>query len=270
MTIWYRQGAASVENGSTAVVGTLTGWLNQVKPGDGITFDSGGTWHEVAAVESNTALSLATEYAGETVSSGAYAIDRRSPQWSLASDLAVKVAALLGSITTLILTSGKPNDGIGNNGAIAFDPEAQLFYFKAGSAWDEGTSIQGEPGPQGDIGQKGPTGNAGWTAVEAVIADDERRVRMVVDWIGGEGDKPATGKYLGASGWVDDIADAVNVRGPAGAGNGDVVGPGATVEDGEIAVFDGATGEAVRGSGVNISEISSIPDPVAMAIVFGA
>lgn len=161
MTIWYRQGSASVENGSTSVTGTLTGWLNQVKPGDGITFDGGGTWHEVASVEGNTALRLATEYAGETVAGAAYAIDRRSPQWSLASDLAVKVATLLGSITTLILTSGKPNDGIGNNGAIAFDPEAQLFYFKSDSAWGEGTSFKGEMGPEGPQGVPGEQGDAG-------------------------------------------------------------------------------------------------------------
>jgi len=313
MTIWYRQGTASVSNGSRAVTGTLTGWLNQVKPGDGITFDDGGTWHEVASVEGNTALTLATEYGGETVSGAAYAIDRRSPQWSLASDLAVKVASLLGSITTLILTSGKPNDGIGNNGAIAFDPEAQKFYFKAGGEWDAGTSVKGDggwspvfglvadddrivmqvadwtggegdkpavdfyvgasgltetigeavdvrgaQGATGADGSDGADGNDGWSPILAAVADSDRRVFRVVDWVGGEGTKPATGKYLGPSGWVDDIGDALNVRGPAG--EGDMTGPGATVANNEIAVFDGTSGSDLKGSGAAISTDGALSD----------
>jgi len=306
MTVWYRQGTASVENGSTSVSGTLTGWLNQVKAGDGITFDGGGTWHEVASVESNTALTLASDYAGETVSAGAYAIDRRSPQWTLASDLAVKVAALLGSITTLILTSGKPNDGIGNNGAIAFDPEAQLFYFKADSAWGEGESFKGDGGwspafglvadgdrivmqvadwvggegdkpatgayvgadgltetigdavdIRGAEGDPGDPGSDGWSPILAAVADSDRRVFRVVDWVGGEGTKPATGKYLGSSGLVDAVGDGTDVRGPAGSGAGDVTGPGATTVAGEIAVFSDTTGEAIEGAGVTIGAIGA-------------
>jgi len=209
MTIWYRQGTVSVENGSTAVNGTLTGWLNQVKAGDGITFDDGGSWHEVASVESNTALTLATEYPGEAVSGAAYAIDRRSPQWSLASDLAVKVAALLGRITTVLLTDGKPNDGIGNDGAIAFDPDAQLFYFKSGGAWDEGTSFKG------DKGDKGDDGLSGWAPVLAVVLHGQRAVLAVTSWIGGSGEAPGTG-YLSAEGITANIDEAIDVRGVAG------------------------------------------------------
>jgi len=313
MAIWYRQGAASVENGATSVTGTLTGWLNQVKPGDGITFDDGCSWYEIAAEPvSNTALVLATPYAGETVSGAAYAIDRRSPQWSLASDLAVKVAALLGKITTLLLTNGKPNDGIGNDGAIAFDSGAQLFYFKSGGEWDEGTSLKGDggwspvfalasdgerrvlqvvdwvggesekppvdlyvgvsgltetigeaadvrgaQGVSGDDGSDGADGNDGWSPILAAIADSDRRVFRVVDWVGGEGTKPAAGKYLGPSGLVDAVGDGTDVRGPAGSGAGDVVGPGATVIAGEIAVFSDTTGEAIEGAGVTIGAIGA-------------
>lgn len=322
MTIWYRQGSASVENGSTSVTGTLTGWLNQVKAGDGITFDDGGSWYEVASVEGNTALTLATEYGGETVAGAAYAIDRRSPQWSLASDLAVKVATLLGSITTLILTSGKPNDGIGNNGAIAFDPDAQLFYFKADSAWSEGESFKGDGGwspafglvadgdrivmqvadwvggdgdkPAVDLyvgasgltetigeavdvrgaqgatgadGNDGADGSDGWSPILAAAADSDRRVFQVVDWVGGEGTKPATGKYLGPSGLVDAVGDGTDVRGPAGSGAGDVVGPGATTVAGEIAVFSDTTGEAIEGAGVTIGGIASAIDGKMDAII---
>ena len=61
---------------------------------------------------------------------------------------------------------------------------------------------------------RGPSGSNGWTAIEAVVSDGERRVRRITDWVGGTGTKPATGAYLGASGHVVDIADATDVRGP--------------------------------------------------------
>ena len=60
-------------------------------------------------------------------------------------------------------------------------------------------------------------GDDGWTPVFAVVADGERRVQRVVDWTGGSGTKPATGKYVGTGGFVDAIADGVDIRGPAGA-----------------------------------------------------
>src|SRR5690606_1656120 len=59
----------------------------------------------------------------------------------------------------------------------------------------------------------------------------ERRVFQVADWTGGEGDKPATGGYIGATGIVTDIADAVDVRGPEGP-QGPQGPPGADGADG--------------------------------------
>jgi hypothetical protein len=38
----------------------------------------------------------------------------------------------------------------------------------------------------------------------------------VVDWVGGEGSKPATGDYIGPSGLVSNIASAVDIRGAQG------------------------------------------------------
>lgn len=59
-------------------------------------------------------------------------------------------------------------------------------------------------------------GNKGWTPVFAVVANGERRVQQVVDWQGGEGPKPTTGKYVGRTGFVSVIADAIDIRGPIG------------------------------------------------------
>ncbi|TDT94931.1 hypothetical protein DFO45_2689 [Azorhizobium sp. AG788] len=59
-------------------------------------------------------------------------------------------------------------------------------------------------------------GDRGWLPVLAAKNDGARRVHQVVDWAGGEGAKPATGSYVGATGLVSAIGDAVDVRGPQG------------------------------------------------------
>jgi hypothetical protein len=98
---WYRQGTVSVANGSTAVVGTLTGWTNQARPEDAITFDGGSTWHEIASVNSNTSITLAVPYPGTTVSGGAYAIQRLGRGHGLVTGLSAQIATLLAQIPTL-------------------------------------------------------------------------------------------------------------------------------------------------------------------------
>ena len=125
----------------------------------------------------------------------------------------------------------------------------------AGADGADGTNgadgAQGPDGPQGQSGadgSDGADGNDGWTAVLANVADGARIVQQVVDWVGGQGAKPATGKYVGPTGLVDTAAEAVNVRGPAGSGSGDVTGP-ASSTDGHVALFDGATGKALKGGG---------------------
>ncbi len=59
-------------------------------------------------------------------------------------------------------------------------------------------------------------GNRGWTPVFGVVTDGSRRVQQVIDWQGGEGTKPAIGKYVGPTGLVDTAAAAVDIRGPVG------------------------------------------------------
>lgn len=59
-------------------------------------------------------------------------------------------------------------------------------------------------------------GNRGWTPVFGVVTDGSRRVQQVIDWQGGEGTKPAIGKYVGPTGLVDTAGAAVDIRGPEG------------------------------------------------------
>lgn len=64
----------------------------------------------------------------------------------------------------------------------------------------------------------------GWSPILAVAADGARRVLQVVGWEGGTGTAPATGLYVGASGYVALIADGVDISGGSGAGIGIQVG----------------------------------------------
>lgn len=59
-------------------------------------------------------------------------------------------------------------------------------------------------------------GGTGWSPVLSLVADGDRRVFQVVNWVGGSGTPPATGEYIGTSGLVSSISSAVDVRGSPG------------------------------------------------------
>lgn len=66
-------------------------------------------------------------------------------------------------------------------------------------------------------GGDGSDGEDGWSPVIAVVTDSARRVLQLADWTGGTGTEPASPRYLGASGFVTDIVDGVDIRGATGA-----------------------------------------------------
>lgn len=94
--MWYRDGTVSLTAGSTAVTGTGTLWLGQVRPGDLITFDAGHSFQEVGAVASNTGLTLATPHAGATMAGAPYAIIRNFTG-TLPARIAADIADLVRS-----------------------------------------------------------------------------------------------------------------------------------------------------------------------------
>lgn len=83
--------------------------------------------------------------------------------------------------------------------------------------WQEFSGVKGE---QGDKGETGNSGTSAWTMELAIVVSGERRVMQVVDWFGGSGQKPATGLYVGATGFVSSPEAATDIRGPQGAGSG--------------------------------------------------
>lgn len=101
-------------------------------------------------------------------------------------------------------------------------------------------------------------GANGWTPVTAEVPDGARVVKQIVDWIGGTGTKPPTGKYVGPTGWVDTAAEATNVRGPGGAGSGDVVGPASSTNNG-VAIWDGTSGKLLSdGPGIGVGSAGDL------------
>ncbi|RME68259.1 MAG: hypothetical protein D6782_01395, partial [Alphaproteobacteria bacterium] len=145
MTLWLRTGTVDVTNGSTAVIGTGTNWISQVNVGDFFSIDQ-SKFYEVAAVNSNTSITISPAYAETTATGQTYAIARVSPKWSLASSTATRVADLLAiteaGVNTIRTVSGTPLPSIGTDGDYAIDPAAGLLYGpKAAGAWPAGVSI---------------------------------------------------------------------------------------------------------------------------------
>lgn len=60
------------------------------------------------------------------------------------------------------------------------------------------------------IADDGTNGYNGWSPILAGEADGTRSLLKVADWTGGQGSKPATGMYIGTSGYVAAKADAFN------------------------------------------------------------
>lgn len=86
------------------------------------------------------------------------------------------------------------------------------FFSVAGADWVDVT-------PTGTTSE-GNDGNDGWFPELGNVVDGARIVQQIVDWHGGGGTKPATGQYVGATGFVSAIADAVNIRGAPGENGG--------------------------------------------------
>lgn len=79
-----------------------------------------------------------------------------------------------------------------------------------------GTSSADLKGATGANGLNGTNGTNGWSPLYAVVARGDDLVLRISGWTGGTGTQPAIGQYLGSSGLVNDINQAVNIRGTKG------------------------------------------------------
>lgn len=72
----YTTGTASVTQNLRAVAGQGTGWTSQIAAGQLFSFQNENVWYEIASVDSDTALTLKTNYLGATKASVQYAVHR--------------------------------------------------------------------------------------------------------------------------------------------------------------------------------------------------
>ena len=107
------------------------------------------------------------------------------------------------------LVKGEKGD-VGATGATGKDGQ-QGAKGSAGAKGDIGAT-----GAKGDQGLQGLQGYNGWSPILASAFDGDRRVMFISNWVGGTGDPPSTGQYVGGTGLVSDIALAVDFRGVQG------------------------------------------------------
>lgn len=75
----------------------------------------------------------------------------------------------------------------------------------------------GDPNIVSIVGEKGDSGNSEWMPLFAAVNDGDRIVRKIIGWYGGTGNVPPyTNFYEGATGWVADISEGTNIKGPQG------------------------------------------------------
>ncbi|MDR7220366.1 hypothetical protein [Aminobacter aminovorans] len=142
--------------------------------------------------------------------------------------------------TTGLLAGRSAFDGEPEGFSYLATDNGNLYFRQGGSGWSAGI-------PFG----RGDQGDDGWAPVLAVATDGTRRVLQVVDWTGGEGTKPTTLGYIGATGIVAAIANGVDIRGATGStgSTGSTGTPGTNGADG--AKWFSGSGAPSVGTGAN-------------------
>lgn len=131
MTTWYRAGTIAVTNGSTAVTGTGTAWVENTRIGDALHAPDGRVY-EIANVISDTSLTLASNFLGSTASGQDYAIQ---PTRGVIASFRDTVQTWIGSIQTYIdgALAGRFGDGTQSEPGVAFANDLDTGLRRSGS-----------------------------------------------------------------------------------------------------------------------------------------
>lgn len=157
----YHAGTITVTAGGSGVLGTLTAFLSQVKPGDLLI--KGDSFAVIEAVPSNTGLSLATPWPGDALTDEAdYLILRTGVGWHSAVEINTRLTAIVAAIEAGLGfkpdATGTLTDRATNNAAakgfvfVRTDVVPFQIYIKASATsgdWAGPTSMQGPPGVVG-------------------------------------------------------------------------------------------------------------------------
>jgi hypothetical protein len=127
---WYKTGTASFTNGSTAVTGAGTTWNGNVESGEGLLAPD-GKLYEIATVNSNTSITLGSNYLGSTLSGQVYTI---APTQSYLRDLAASAANLVNTYSTSLsnVTAGNFGDGEVATPAVRFTSDQDTGMYRKG------------------------------------------------------------------------------------------------------------------------------------------
>ena len=109
MSTWYRAGTASFTNGGTSVSGSGTAWIANARTGDALHAPDGRAY-EIASVNSNTSITLASSFLGSTASGADYAIQ---PTRGITVEFNNNAVSLLSTVQSYVDTAlaGRFPDG---------------------------------------------------------------------------------------------------------------------------------------------------------------
>ena len=127
--MWYRTGSISLTNGSTAVTGSGTAWILNASVGEAILAPD-GKLYEIAAISSDTSITLASPYLGTTQSGQPYVV---VPTQSYIRDLAAQAAALVNSYSSIANNAGQGKFGDGTVAApgVTFSADQDTGFFRS-------------------------------------------------------------------------------------------------------------------------------------------
>ena len=152
---WYRVGTISIASESATVTGTTTGWGNPAyaRPGDMLLVKGAdgamAPLGEIAAVASDTELTLVDEWLGDPIEDADYAIMPAALVRSSVAALAFDIATFTSSLPLIVSGEGAPSDEFGSDGWYYFREDAPEYYRKVAGEWVGPVDLTGPQGPAG-------------------------------------------------------------------------------------------------------------------------
>lgn len=155
MSAWYRTGTISVPNGSTTLTGSGTAFVANVSAGMMVVANN-QVIGEVAAVVSNTQITLAVAYAGTTLTGANYAIANLGAVRNSLIAAVQDLTALVEDAQDGAL-SGRFGDGTLSEPGMAFAGDIDTGFYRPGANRIAATKVLEAPSFGGAGVQSSPT-----------------------------------------------------------------------------------------------------------------